>query len=498
VVIRKADKSRQIVIMNRVDYTAAVYDLLNVTSNYTRVPFNGKHKCAALIIATIKRYSSVLSASEQRDMLLFTKSPSSRALYCLPKSHKDRAKWAHGVPPMRPICPDVRTETSMSAKFIAAFLTSFVEHLPTYVANSYSLVKLVNNLTAIPKEAVWLVADIDQLYPSIPVTEAFDTIRALLTPDDSTAGTNSELHQCVLDLLQVHLNHNYLEFNGEVFLQTKGIPMGKAWAPAVACIYMGRWDREFLQRLSVRPILFVRYIDDLLLLFPNAEAAKSARHCMDEVFPNIKVGDCSTGTDVHFLDLHLELLPFTPSLHLTLSVSPRLGDIVPRISLHRKPTDLIALLHLNSAHTWSVKTNCLQAQCIRISRLSNSPMLAGVNIFTLLYVMKELRCLPLRTLRRLRQRVVYSFAHDRIIALLNNHGGTTGTSTSTSPSTRKTRSGGQGRRTLLSLPMNIDYTLFRKYLQSLLATLSPRELRFVGRTVIVNQRRPKLQSLLFK
>jgi hypothetical protein len=79
--------------------------------------------------------------------------------------------------------------------------------------------------------------------------------------------------------------------------------MGKAWAPAVACLFMDVWDQVLVRRLSVKPLFYVRYIDDLLLLFPNQSAANAAVTVMNDMRPNIKVSEFTIWTSVHFLDL---------------------------------------------------------------------------------------------------------------------------------------------------------------------------------------------------
>jgi hypothetical protein len=174
----------------------------------------------------VKRHGNGLSKFDKQDLLGFTKKPRSRSFYALPKSHKPIQKWTNGVPPMRPICPDVMTETSMSAKFIAAFLVPFVERIPTYVANSYIVLQNLAALRNIPDTAVWLVADTDSLYPNIPVQDAYDTIRALFGHD--SVCDESQIRALVLELLRIHLYNNYFDFEGEHFLQIRGIPMGKA------------------------------------------------------------------------------------------------------------------------------------------------------------------------------------------------------------------------------------------------------------------------------
>ena len=66
ITVRKADKSRQVVLMNIDAYVKAVTDLLSSPS-YEKVAFNGKFKCSALIIQTIKKYAEALTTSERCD-----------------------------------------------------------------------------------------------------------------------------------------------------------------------------------------------------------------------------------------------------------------------------------------------------------------------------------------------------------------------------------------------------------------------------------------------
>ena len=72
IVLRKADKGRQIVLLNKCDYVRAVEKLLCDTANYKRVPFNGKYRAGALAIACVKRLDDTFSEYLKKDLLLFT------------------------------------------------------------------------------------------------------------------------------------------------------------------------------------------------------------------------------------------------------------------------------------------------------------------------------------------------------------------------------------------------------------------------------------------
>ena len=102
-----------------------------------------------------------------------------------------------------------------------------MESAPTFVRNSYAVVELLQTLRQIPPDAVWLVADVDQLYPSILVDEAFSTIRDLLYANDVDHNENSPAVQLVLALLKIHLNYNFWNSKVNAGFSRKGFLWAK-------------------------------------------------------------------------------------------------------------------------------------------------------------------------------------------------------------------------------------------------------------------------------
>jgi hypothetical protein len=390
-IIRKADKGRQFVLLDADDYAKGVKRLLYDETNYTKVPFNGKFKAAALIRRVVTNFGGYLSESMKQDMLLFNRNPATRLFYALPKTHKSKDKWVDGVPPMRPICPDVKTESTASGKYIAAHLQPLVAKLPSYLANSFDLVNELQQITRVPDGAVMMAVDIEALYPSIPTGDALNVVVELLQSE--VAGNMSRQDKAlIVELLRVQLTTNYFVFRDETFLQIKGVPMGKPWAPAVACLYMGKWDSAFLSALGVKPLVFRRYIDDIFLVLDSMDTANRALRIMSTLDDNIRVGDYSIGRKIHFLDLNVEL-------RYAVLPSRNLGPFC--LSVFRKDTDLRVIVDFASGHSPHIKFNALFGQLTRIWRLSNDMSLAADEITTLVACMRKFRNLSPRTTRKL-------------------------------------------------------------------------------------------------
>jgi hypothetical protein len=497
IVIRKADKCRQIVICDYEQYRVAVLRLLNDPNNYERIPYNGNMRSAALLIQVVRKYEAYLGKNLSALLLSNTRQPKARAFYGLPKTHKSRDKWTDSFPPLRPICPDVGTETAASGRYIAKFLQPYFERIPSYLRNSLQLVAMLNEISELPATATFMVADVDSLYPNIPVQDAFDSVARLLRTDSQADAQQVEL---VLDMLKVHLENNCFTFDNTFYKQTRGIPMGRAWAPAVASIFMSEWDHKFLDLLSNKPIVYRRYIDDIFCLFGDRQHAVIANSLIDNINANIRAGDRSIATDVHFLDLRLRIIPNTmrslsPSQLTTTSDDHIVAYTVDgptrvHISLYRKDTDLMCLLHHGSAHTRSLKLNVLFSQLVRIFRLSNDNMPAGWHMRQLIDVQIRVRCLSLRDARTVWSRLLNWVARNVFMTRIADM------STINTPADR-VNAGRRRNRTLLRIPFIEKKSGLRNDLATIFEMLNDVERECTGELAVVNKPPVSLQRLFF-
>jgi hypothetical protein len=380
VLIRKADKSRQVCVLDPEKYDQAVNVQLSDVATYLPTTFNMKHKCAARIIQCVHKFvdKKVLTDKHAKTLLLYTDKPASRHFYGLPKTHKPTSKWTNGMPPLRPICPDIRTETAVTGCFIAQYLNPQLDSIKSYFKNSYVLKDRLLKNDKLGPTTTLLTADVDSLYPSIPIQPALHRVVRKLN-------NKAPEFQLVVELLRIQLTLNYFEFKGQFYQQIKGLPMGKAWAPVVASIYMDEWERSLWQVLGFEPIIYVRYIDDIFAVFKSkqdAEAFVRAASLHDE---NIRLSEISMGRTVHFLDLQISINTY--------------GGF--ETSLYRKDCDLVVLLHQRSAHSPSVKDGVILAQLQRFLRLHTNYVEAGRCILIFTKLMVRLRGLHPRRARRL-------------------------------------------------------------------------------------------------
>jgi hypothetical protein len=378
IIVRKADKSRQVCILDPNKYDQAVMAQLSDTKNYLSIPFNLNRKCAALTKQCVQKFvkKKLLTDKQAQALLLYTDEPATRYFYGLPKTHKPATKWNDGMPPLRPICPDLRTETAATGCFIARYLDPLLSGIKSYCKNSYELKDRLLNMPQLGPDAVLLTADVDSLYPSIPIGAALHRVVRKLN-------NKAPEFQLVVQLLRIQLAHNYFCFQDKSFQQIRGLPMGKAWAPVVACIYMDDWECSLWSVLGFEPVVYFRYIDDIFAVFNNRAEAERFLTVACANDSNIRLSETSIGRSVHFLDLQISL-----NEH---------GGF--ETSVYRKDSDLVVLLHRTSAHKTAIKDGVILSQLLRFLRLHTNYTEAGRCMYVFMHLMILLRGLSSRRAR---------------------------------------------------------------------------------------------------
>ena len=66
-----------------------------------------------------------------------------------------------------------------------------------------------------------------------------------------------------MELLNIALHYNFFEFDHKLYLQTRGIAMGKSFAPNLANLYLLDFDNKAMFGFHTKPMLYFRFIDDL-------------------------------------------------------------------------------------------------------------------------------------------------------------------------------------------------------------------------------------------
>ena len=182
---------------------------------------------------------------------------------------------------------------------------SLLRRIPTFVQSSREVVQRLETIK--PPEYYQLIeADVDNLYPSINIDDGLQALHAFLTnlytiPDDNIT--------FIVKLTKWVLTNNYLEFGGLYYRQISGTAMGTPCAVVFACVYMHMIEQQALREFGrschsmIHIALFVRFIDDLLLIVSDYFVAKGMIDLLNKQRPWIHLTFKIRNEQANFLDL---------------------------------------------------------------------------------------------------------------------------------------------------------------------------------------------------
>ena len=159
------------------------------------------------------------------------------------------------------------------------------------------------------------------------------------------------------EILEICLKNNCFQFNGQNYIQNNGAGMGHSYSVPYSNIYMADWEKGALLKCIILPILFKRFIDDIILFWSHGFAKfLSFFNTLDSHDPNIKLTYTYQLNSIDFLDI-------TIYKGLQFQVS---GILDTRV--YFKPTDSHELLHTSSFHPKHIFSGIVKSQIIRFHR----------------------------------------------------------------------------------------------------------------------------------
>ena len=124
-----------------------------------------------------------------------------------------------------------------------------------------------------------------------------------------------------------------ITFNSHHYLHVKGTAMGTHMAPSYANLFMGHLEQKFLNSEPYKPSLWLRFIDDIFLHWPDGpDSLITFLERLNSRYPYHFIWNTSQ-SHVTFLDVDVHI---------------EQGQL--RTSVHIKPTNHQQYLHYHSCH----------------------------------------------------------------------------------------------------------------------------------------------------
>jgi hypothetical protein len=314
----------------------------------------------------------------------------------LPKVHKPPPL------PFRPIVNAIHAPTTPFSIIINERLQSIMRAQPTYIADSTSFVKLLQN-SPVPVDRrlgpiTIFTFDIVSLYPNIPIQYALNRLPAFLFKH----GLCWETSTVMVRILYFVLTNNYISFKDRVFHQRDGTAMGTSCAVVFANLFLSELETEWLADFKSDIFLFKRFLDDGVgLAYLNQADTIAMLEKYGILHPNIKITYSTSETSAIFLDLEI----FRDESFLITGLF--------KTKVYSKPNNKFLYLPSTSFHPEKVKSNFIRSEILRYLRLSSDEkdFLASVEKF---FTHLTARGYNLISLRKIKSTITFA---DRASAL---------------------------------------------------------------------------------
>lgn len=355
IVIKKADKSAGIVIMNKIDYEQKINDMLNDVTTYTLTNINDtaqiKEEADEILINLCSQ--DFISTKQLRNLVDFT--AVCPVFYGIPKVHKTNT-------PLRPIVSQVDGPTSAISKYVDKLLSTAESRIPYLLQDTTAFLQLIEENKHTYNNSILVTLDVVSLYTNIPQKEGADYVTQFYTETVQYWNQGSlkpippdMLHKLILFILQ----HTTFEFYNRYYTQNYGTTMGSNFSVKFANIYMYMFFRKFYNNYNnVIPPFTARLVDDIFFPWSHTEQELlDFVHTLNRYHTSIKFELNYSFTDINFLDTTVYIDTNKESLHTKLFV---------------KPTHKNQYLHFTSEHPYHMKKSIPYSQALRLKRLTDN------------------------------------------------------------------------------------------------------------------------------
>jgi hypothetical protein len=294
IVIRRADKTSNYVILDRDEYKHKQECILNDPAKFEQIRSDPTKQLKTKLNKLITSCNSVV------DYAHFPKLEgdfSPGYIYGNVKVHKNKTD-----PPLRPIISQVTAPTYQIAKKIN-------EILQPYLPARYSIKstdELLHIIQTTQPEGILASLDVENLFTNVPIDSTIEIILDQVYRNPSELAPNIPEETLKTLLLICTKEAPFRHIDGTLYRQKDGIAMGSPLGPIFANFYMANLEEKVLQDDGLRPNLYLRYVDDIFIVVQDTEQLENIR-CAFENNSVLKFTHEIGNNKLPFLDVEIEL-----------------------------------------------------------------------------------------------------------------------------------------------------------------------------------------------
>ncbi len=302
IIICKPDKGNGVVIIDKVVYINKMLDLLNDPSKFKKLETDPTLRREG----QLQRFLRNLKGSKLFDNYSYEKVYPSGSqcgrLYGLPKLHK--VTFQGQTPPFRPVVSSIGTYNYQLAKMLSGLITPLLptEHCTT---DTFSFVEDLKKVGSSDKFMISF--DVESLYTNIPLNETIELAVDLMWEKIDLGITKPQLRK----LFVFATKQSHFAFNNSLYDQVDGVAMGSPLAPALANLFLGYHESNWLKDSRAESVLFYkRYVDDIFCMFETENHYKGFFEFINVQHPNITFTyEKEHDHVISFLDVSITVTP---------------------------------------------------------------------------------------------------------------------------------------------------------------------------------------------
>ena len=320
IIIKKADKNNNVVILDKQDYISEGFRLLN-SEHYIKVESFDVENLRLNINSYVENMHAKCILDDVTYKYLIKGKENQFGpghMHILPKIHRlnqseinniiDMGFNIHKIiPPGRPIISQIGTVTEFVGRYVDHFLVPIVQSQQTYIKDTADFINKIESIK--PNNDCCLCSfDITNMFTNCGIDELLEAVKnAYDNYDKIKFNIRSPPTEDLIYLLQLILENNVFDFNGQLFKQTIGAAIGAVPSPEICDILMFKIMKEILSKFTHRKNIFFygRYRDDGFLIHhgPTEELHEFFKMANSH-HPLLKFTYEISNTSVNFLDLH--------------------------------------------------------------------------------------------------------------------------------------------------------------------------------------------------
>ena len=259
---------------------------------------------------------------------------------------------------MRPITSGIGSAPHRLAKLLAKPLSANLGAVSdAHLKNSGELIERLRDINF--EDKCLASFDVKSLFTNVPIDGAFEVIKKVVNNMD--AGQLPLRKADYLNLVYKCMKFGCFTFNGDEYVQHSGLAMGSPLSPVAACLYMEWLEFNKYQKIMCQDVLWLRYVDDILVIAPQTMDLDDKLQKLNSVDPNIQLTiEKEKEGSIPFLDTELV----------------RMGHSI-KFKVYRKPTNREDYVHYFSGHNDRIKRGIVLGFFLRALRVCSPEYLDG-------------------------------------------------------------------------------------------------------------------------